>query len=153
MFKYGIIKILLVVKKKRSNKGLLIKGMIEKVPASSFGVLRKELKGILKGKSGIYALYKGDKVFYVGLAKELYWRTFHHLERDRMANRWDSFSVFIIKRIKYLKDLETLVLRISKPKGNRVKGKLPEHNLLRENLRKRAKHLKDEVHSIEKALR
>ena len=138
---------------KKSNKGLLIKGMIEKVPSSSFGVLRHELKDILKGKSGIYALYKGDKVVYVGLAKELYWRTFHHLEKDRLANRWDSFSVFIIKRVKYLKDLETLVLRISKPKSNKVTGKLPQHNLLKERLRRRAKHFKSEAHNIERALR
>lgn len=140
-------------KKRKSNKGLLIKGILEKIPKESFAVLKSELKDMLRHNSGIYALYKGDKVVYVGLAKDLYWRNFHHLKGDRHTGKWDNFSIFIITRVNYLKDLETLVLRISKPKNNRVKGKLPKHNLLKERLRKASRNLKKEAYKIEKALR
>ena len=140
-------------KKRKSNKGILLKGILEKVPKESFDVLRKELKDILSGNSGIYALYKKDRVVYVGLATDLYWRNFHHLTRDRLVGKWDSFSIFIIQRVRYLKDLETLVLRISKPKYNKATGKLPHHHFLKKRLRKVAKTLKNEAQGIELALR
>lgn len=137
----------------RKTKGLLLKGILEKVPSDSFEVLRGELKGMMKGKAGIYALYKHRRLYYVGLARNLDGRLYGHLERDRLSGRWDNFSIFLVKRGRYLKDLETLVLRIAKPKGNRMSGKIPGHHELRRALRKVAGQLRRKADRIARALR
>jgi hypothetical protein len=67
-----------------------------------------------RGKSGVYALYKGDTLYYVGLAKNF---------RDRHAEEWNRFSIYLTQGDEHLKELESLVLRIAMPKGNRVTGK------------------------------
>lgn len=75
-----------------------------------------------KGKSGVYALYKENSLYYVGLAKNLRSRLHHHL-RDRHAEEWNRFSIYLTQGDEHLKELESLVLRILMPKGNRVAGK------------------------------
>jgi hypothetical protein len=76
-----------------------------------------------RGQSGVYALYKGDTLYYVGLAKNLRSRLHGHL-RDRHAEAWDRFNVYLTQGDEHLKELESLVLRIAAPKGNRLAGKL-----------------------------
>ena len=91
---------------------------------------QKKLKLLLKG-SGIYGLYKGKKdnlrPYYIGLASEkrtIYRRLHDHLTDD-LGNHWKYFRVWRIKRKdRYIKDLETLLLRVYKPKRNRQKGKI-----------------------------
>lgn len=78
-----------------------------------------------RGKSGVYALYKGNSLYYVGLAKNLRSRLHHHL-RDRHAEEWNRFSIYLTQGDEHLKELESLVLRILMPKGNRVTGKFME---------------------------
>jgi hypothetical protein len=78
-----------------------------------------------RGKSGVYALYKGSSLYYVGLAKNLRSRLHHHL-RDRHAEEWTRFSIYLTHDDEHLKELESLVLRILMPKGNRVTGKFME---------------------------
>jgi len=52
---------------------------------------------------------------------------------------------FEIKKIRYLKDIETLIVNIAEPKGNRVIGKVPkDYNLnyiLKDLLRKKEKEI------------
>jgi len=69
-----------------------------------------------------YALYKGKDLYYVGLAKNLRSRLHGHL-KDRHAEAWDRFSVYLTQGDEHLKELESLVLRIAAPTGNRVAGK------------------------------
>jgi hypothetical protein len=85
---------------------------------------RRVVAGLIKGHAGIYALYKNDALYYVGLASNLMPRVKHHL-KDRHARRWDTFSVYLTRDSDHIKALESLLLRIVEPKGNRVKGKLP----------------------------
>lgn len=73
-------------------------------------------------KSGVYALYKGRDLYYVGLAKNLRSRLRGHL-RDRHAEAWDRFNVYLTQGDEHLKELESLVLRIASPKGNKQMGK------------------------------
>lgn len=79
---------------------------------------------MIRDKSGIYALYKSDKLYYVGLAVNLRRRVIQHL-KDRHKGYWDKFSVYLVRDDDHIKALESLMLRISSPPGNRVKGKLP----------------------------
>lgn len=85
---------------------------------------RSIVAGMIRGHAGVYALYKNNRLYYVGLASNLMGRVKHHL-RDRHADKWDSFSVYLTTQGSHIKPLESLMLRIVDPKGNRVKGRLP----------------------------
>lgn len=138
--------------KKKNDKGILLKGILERVSSDAFEIVKKELKDMIKDSSGIYALYKDEKLYYVGLAKHLSARLLNHLERDRHAGKWNKFSVFFVKRTNYLKDLETLVLRISKPKGNKLKGKIPHHYELKDKLKNIVREIRNKADKLATAL-
>jgi hypothetical protein len=76
------------------------------------------------GRQGVYALYRRGKLYYVGLARDLRWRLNAHL-KDRLAPHWDRFRVYLTIGDKHLKELESLLLRVVKPKpsGNVQTGK------------------------------
>ena len=58
----------------------------------------------------------------MGLATNLSGRLKQHL-RDRHHGAWDKFSVYLTSDDGHMKELESLVIRIAAPKGNRQKGK------------------------------
>lgn len=105
---------------------------------------RSILVGMIRGHAGVYSLYKNDRLYYVGLATNLMNRVKHHL-KDRHAGKWDSFSVYLTTAGGHIKPIESLLLRIIDPKGNRVKGRLPgAHDLKRDLNRLVAEHQADE---------
>lgn len=109
-----------------SKRDGLVKEYLEGVGG---GVLESEhyrsiLVSMIRGHAGVYALYKGDKLYYVGLASNLMGRVKHHL-RDRHARKWNRFSVYLTSKGEHVKPIESLLLRIVNPMGNRVKGRLP----------------------------
>jgi hypothetical protein len=84
-------------------------------------------------RQGVYALYRRGKLYYVGLASDLRWRLNAHLT-DRLSESWDRFSVYLTVGDKHLRELESLLLRVvkPKPKGNVQSGKFASsENLLR----------------------
>jgi hypothetical protein len=141
-------------RKKRTTKGALIKGMTKKLPSEILGnpVFKKRLKEILKGYSGIYALYRKDRLYYVGLTTNLFGRINWHL-KDRHAGKWDSFAIFRIKRVGYLKDIETLITHLVKVPGNRIKGKVPRDADINRILKDILRHHSKEMKEIDKALK
>lgn len=84
---------------------------------------------------GIYALYRREKLYYVGLARNLRARLKNHL-RDRHRDQWDRFSIYLTSSDDYIRELESLVLRIVSPPGNRVMGKFPGAANLRRKLQR-----------------
>jgi hypothetical protein len=94
---------------------------------------RAVIAGLIRGHAGVYALYKGERLYYVGLATNLLGRVGQHL-KDRHAKKWDRFSVYLAAADEHIKPLESLLLRIALPKGNRVKGGLPGATDQRRNL-------------------
>jgi hypothetical protein len=140
---------------KKSNKGVLIKGSLEKIPAEVIEeeAFRRKLRQIMRGWAGIYALYKDDKLYYVGLATSSFWRLWGHFKKDRHSGKWNKFSVYRFKRIRYLKDLETLILHVSKPRGNRTIGRIPKDLELTEMLRKEVEEHRKKAEKIEKAIK
>jgi hypothetical protein len=123
--------------RKNSNKGALLKGMSRRLPIELLGDRSFEtgLKAIMRGYAGVYALYNGGKLYYVGLANNLYNRLRWHT-RDRHKNRWDQFAIFRVSRVRYLKDMETLLLQVAKPPGNSLSGHLHRDADLTRVLRK-----------------
>jgi hypothetical protein len=56
--------------------------------------------------------------------------------RDRHANTWDHFSVYLTVGDEHLAELESLVLRISSPKGNKQRGQFARSQDLRRRFRR-----------------
>ena len=87
---------------------------------------------MIKRRAGVYALYKGGKLYYVGLASNLMGRLKTHL-RDRHEGAWNRFSVYLTHRDEHIKELESLLLRIVNPEGNKQTGSFAKsHNLYRD---------------------
>ena len=140
--------------KSSPRKGALIKGMSRLLPSVTLSdpVFKKKLKELMKGFAVIYALYKGEKLYYVGLTGNLHGRIGWH-QKDRHAGRWNGFKIFRIKKIQYLKDIETLIHHLIKTKGNRVKGKVPKDANLNHVLREILKQHENTIRSIKRALK
>lgn len=138
--------------KHSSDKGRLVKGYI---PPISRGFLqlemfRKEIKSMLKGNSGVYVLYNNDDLYYVGITgRDLFWRLYHHT-MDRHKNKWNKFSVFIVGRGKYLKDIESMIHRISITSANIAKGKFKEHYQYDRRIKKMVKEVSKVINNIQK---
>ena len=106
-----------------ARKKHLVGKHLENVAASFLEHYRKLIGEYVRGEDGIYALYKGKRLYYVGLASNLPRRLNQHL-KDRHNGCWDRFSIYLVNDNKHTKELESLVLRIVNPRGNRQSGKL-----------------------------
>lgn len=121
--------------KKKSTKGSLVIQHLEDASRDLLKDHRELIRDYIKGKHGIYALYKNDRLYYVGLASDLHRRVRHHL-KGRLAGKWNSFSIYLVKDVKHIKELESLVLRIVQPKGNQQKGKFKNSQNLKPQIKK-----------------
>ena len=126
-----------MAKRKKSKRGTrsIVIGHLEKVSSKVFLDYRQVITDLIKGRQGIYALYKNDRLYYVGLASNLRNRIKGHLN-DRHQGKWTHFSIYILRKTDYLRETEALVLRIADPTGNYQKGKLKRSINLRPELKR-----------------
>ena|SRR5437879_997456 len=119
-------------KKRVSDKNRLIKRFWENASAEAY----KKAPGSKQRGRGIYILYSKGAIYYIGLSKRsLRGRLRRHALKDRHKGKWDSFSFYRIGKTKYIKDVESLLLRIIRPPGNRVVGKFErKYNLAKKAL-------------------
>jgi len=112
-------------RRRKSYKGALIKGMTRRLPIQLLGDLsfQEGLEKIMRGYAGVYALCRGKRLYYVGLATNLYNRLRWHT-KNKHKNKWDQFAIFRVRRVHYLKDMETLLLQVAVPPGNSLSGHL-----------------------------
>ncbi len=101
------------------------------------------LYAYLKNRQGIYALFRRGKLYYVGLASNLRGRLRAHL-RDKHAASWDRFSVYLTIGDDHMKELESLLLRIVRPAGNKVAGKFAKSENLLPRLKRDLQRLHEE---------
>jgi hypothetical protein len=127
---------------KQTCKGALVKGFLEKKDRRGFELLLPRYREVIGDSSGIYSLYKGEKLYYVGIAQNLLGRVDGHT-RDRHKNHWDKVSFFVIDKHRYSKDIETVILRIAEPRGNGTRGKFEKHYELQDKLNKIRREMKD----------
>lgn len=99
----------------------LVAQHLENVSGDRLEKYQRIIREIVSGRHGVYALYRRNRLYYVGLAGNLRRRLKRHLH-DRHAGRWDRFSVYLTVDDGYLKEPESLVLRIVPTEGNRVRG-------------------------------
>ncbi len=116
----------------------LVLAHLENIHAEVFEQFQSVITAIVDRQNGVYALYSGDRLYYVGLARNLKARLRAHL-RDRHKGLWDRFSVYLTNGDAHMKELEALMLRVIKPEGNRVKGKLKGSKDQRRELDRRMK--------------
>jgi hypothetical protein len=80
------------------------------------------IRSMVGRRHGVYALYRKSRLYYVGLANNLRGRIKNHV-RDRHAGKWDSFSMYLTIDDSHMRELESLLIRIASPKGNKQRGR------------------------------
>ena len=114
--------------KRESERGKLIKyHTINLIPISRIS----EALGSKHRGTGIYALYKGKKLVYVGLSKRSLRGRLKRHTKDRLKGKWNYYKWWQIRKTKYIKDIESLFQQISKPKFNIKKGKFQRKHRLK----------------------
>lgn len=122
----------------RPKKTFLVSQYLERVSYKALERYQDVLKDFTRRRNGVYALYRGDRLYYVGLARDLRIRINQHL-KNRHRGAWDRFSMYLTIGDNHIRELESLVLRIVRPKGNKQIGKFKRAEDLRRTLRRRAK--------------
>lgn len=119
---------------KRKSRPIVI-GHLEKISSGVFDHYRKQIADMIKGNYGVYALYRRDKLYYIGMATDFRRRLNKHL-RDRLKGKWNQFSLYLIRKTDHLREVESLLLRITRPVGNKITGKLKQSINLRPKLKR-----------------
>lgn len=109
-------------RRRRARREALVHQHLERVSRKFLSLHFDVVRSFIGRNAGIYALYRRDRLYYVGLATNLSGRLKTHL-RDRHGNSWDRFSIYLTVKDQYIKEIESLVLRITRPTGNKVTGK------------------------------
>ena len=119
------------MKHKTSDKGKLINKFLEHRQALDYRfALKKQDRG-----RGIYVLYRDNRVYYIGLSKSSLRRRIRaHATKDRHKGKWNTYSFYQIGRTKFIKDIESLLIRVCNPHGNKVTGKFNKKNDLKKKL-------------------
>jgi hypothetical protein len=129
-----------------ARRNPLVTQHLENVSANLLTAWSDLIVAHTKNRQGIYALYRKRRLYYVGLASDLAWRLKTH-RRDQLKGLWDRFSVYLTIHEEHMRELEALLLRISKPAGNKVSGKFARSQDLKPALRRqyRAQTKSDEA--------
>lgn len=113
----------------------LVTQHLENISRDALETYQDVLRDHIRQRQGIYALYRRGKLYYVGLASDLRARLKTHL-RDRHADSWDRFSVYLTIGDGHMKELELLLLRIVSLSGNKVKGRFIKSQNLKPTLQR-----------------
>ncbi len=124
---------------KKLSTGIL-RHHLEYLSGEVFEQYPEVVRELIRGRSGVYALYRGDRLYYVGLATNLMTRVKHHF-KDRHQRRWDHFSVYLTDDSEHMRELESLLLRIANPPGNQIVGRLGKSGDLHDDFERRAQEL------------
>ncbi len=101
---------------------ILVCQHLERVSRTALERHQDIIRNFVRRRHGVYALYRKDRLYYVGLARNLRNRLRHHL-RGRHGKLWDRFSVYLTIGDTHIRELESLILRIVRPRGNKQSGK------------------------------
>jgi excinuclease UvrABC nuclease subunit len=71
----------------------LVSQYLEHISGTALEEYQRIIRDYVRNRSGVYALYRRDRLYYVGLASNLRSRLAHHL-RDKHRGKWtDSVSI------------------------------------------------------------
>lgn len=97
----------------------LVVNRLEGVSKDVFKQHFAHITELIGDSPGIYALYDGAELYYVGKSIELRKRVRQHLS-DRHYALWTHFSLYLVRREDHIHEIESLLVRIARPAGNRV---------------------------------
>jgi hypothetical protein len=102
----------------------LVTQRLEGVSKDVFRKYHTLITELIGNSPGIYALYDENQLYYVGKSTDLKQRVMQHL-KDRHLAAWTHFSLYLVRNSEHIHEIESLVVRIANPEGNRVipKGK------------------------------
>jgi hypothetical protein len=123
----------------------LVTQYLENISREALEEYPELLRAFVSGRTGIYALFNNGELYYAGLATSLRGRLRHHL-KDRHRDSWDTFSAYLTIGDKNLRELESLLIRVIRPPGNRQIGRFAGA----ENLERKFERALDELHRITK---
>ncbi|MBI5482176.1 MAG: DUF4357 domain-containing protein [Deltaproteobacteria bacterium] len=121
----------------------LVTQHLENVSREALERYQTVLRGYIRRRQGLYALYRKSRLYYVGLAGNLRARLDTHL-RDRHGESWDRFSVYLTIGDEHMRELEALILRIVNPAGNKVKGQFVKSENLKNKVKRDLRRLQRE---------
>jgi hypothetical protein len=105
-------------KKARRGPRSLLVNTLENVSKKAFKECYEEITDLIGDSPGIYALYDGPELYYVGKSTDLRNRVKSHLH-DRHYASWTHFSLYLVRRAEHISEMESLLVRIANPEGNR----------------------------------
>ena len=77
-----------------ARQAQLVSQHLENISHEALSKYQDVIRTYVRGRQGIYALYRKNELYYVGLAGNLRSRLRAHL-RDRHKKLWDRFSVYL----------------------------------------------------------
>ena len=144
-------------KKKADKQGTrsLVIHRLENVSKAVFKKFYSLITELIGSSPGIYALYDGNELYYVGRSTALRKRVRHHL-RDRHFASWTHFSLYLVRKASHIDEIESLLVRIANPKGNRSipRGRASSAMVkrLKSMVREKQKEEFEELFGIRKAM-
>jgi hypothetical protein len=126
----------------------LVANRLEGVSKDVFKKYFQMITNLIGGSPGVYALYNERELYYVGKSSELRKRVRQHL-RDRHLASWTHFSLYLARKEEHIHEIESLLVRIANPKGNKIipRGK-SRGPLLRELRRLITQRQKEELSEL-----
>jgi hypothetical protein len=129
-------------KKAKRKSRAIVRGHLERIKSKVVEDYKDHITKLIGQNHGVYALYKDDELYYVGLATDLKGRIRNHL-KNRHKGKWNRFSLYIIRKQDHIREVESLLMRIARPPGNRQLGKLSRSkNLMPDLIRMLDEHIK-----------
>jgi len=106
-------------KMRKQGVRTLVTQKLEHVSKAVFERYLDQITQLVGDSPGVYALYDEGELYYVGKSVDLRNRVKHHL-KDRHGASWTHFSVYLTRREEHIHEIESLLVRIANPTGNRV---------------------------------
>lgn len=103
---------------RKRNPRTLVVQKLENVSKEAFRKHYDLITKLVGTSLGIYCLYDGSALYYVGKSTDLRKRVRHHL-RDRHFASWTHFSLYLVEKVAHIDEIESLLIRIANPEGNR----------------------------------
>ena len=119
---------------------------LEKVSKEIFEKYHGALSELVGTSHGVYALYNENELYYVGKTSDLKRRIKQHL-KDRHVAQWTHFSLYLMSKSAYIGDIESVLISIADPTGNKAKPKGTADAELRKDLEDIVKKRQEEERS------